>query len=351
MAPSSESNPTRLNTISLFSGIGGLDYGIKCALGSQIRTVCYVEREAYAAACLVARMEEAILDDAPIWDDVRTFDADAWRGKVDCIIGGFPCQPASAAGSRKGVNDDRWLWPDIIRIVDEVHPRVLFFENVPGLLSVNQGNAFLEILRTLAQRGYTTEWDCFSAEEVGAPHRRKRVFIMCILDDSDDEDGSVHAGWRGYFEAAPYAAWASTKMAHATRKSNGIDANGRRESAMRRSNLESGSGELGNANFSGLERRSNTRAERSHEWNPWPPGPEDDGLDAWAKRNPNLAPALRVESGLRGRTDGVRAGLGESHPLDYRTEQLHAYGNGVVPQTVALAFLTLAERLGLIRDV
>src|SRR3990167_8778450 len=92
----------RVNGISLCSGIGGLELGLKIALGDAYRCVCYIEREGYAAATLVARMEDKALDSAPIWDDLATFDGGPWRGKVDIVSGGFPCQPASTAGRRKG---------------------------------------------------------------------------------------------------------------------------------------------------------------------------------------------------------------------------------------------------------
>lgn len=97
---------------------------------------------------------------------------------VDVICGGFPCQPVSCAGKRKGKEDERWLWPEFYRIVCEVKPRWVLVENVPGLLSADSGWLFAGILRDLASSGYDAEWNIVSAASVGAPHLRKRVFVV-----------------------------------------------------------------------------------------------------------------------------------------------------------------------------
>lgn len=167
-----------INHLSLCAGAGGIDLGLRLALGERCRTVCYVERESYAAAILVARMESAAVDWAPIWDDLTTFSGKPWRGLVDLISAGFPCPPVSFAGRRLGTEDPRWLWPHIVRIVREVRPKWVFLENVRGLLSANEGKAFESILSDLATLGFNAEWDLFSAASVGATHKRERVFIL-----------------------------------------------------------------------------------------------------------------------------------------------------------------------------
>lgn len=108
--------------LSICAGVGGLDLGLREALPGA-RAVCYVKRELTAALVLGARMREGRLDEAPVWSDVRSFDGRPWRGKVAGVIGGYPCQPFSYAGARRGEADERHLWPHIERIVGECEPQ------------------------------------------------------------------------------------------------------------------------------------------------------------------------------------------------------------------------------------
>lgn len=163
-----------MNGLALCAGIGGIEIGLRLALGRSHRTVCYVEREAFCAAVLVARMADEALDRAPIWDDLSTFEGRPWRPKVDLISAGFPCQPVSVAGKGLGERDPRWLWPHVHRIICEVEPGLVFLENVPGL--INRG--LPGILGEMAELGFDAEWGIYSAEESGAPHLRKRLFVL-----------------------------------------------------------------------------------------------------------------------------------------------------------------------------
>jgi DNA (cytosine-5)-methyltransferase 1 len=160
------------NGLSLCAGIGGLDLGLSIALEGY-RSVCYVEREAYAASVLVARMEDKALDTAPIWSDVTTFDGKPWRGVVDIITSGDPCQPWSHAGQRKGYSDERVVFDDVARIVGEVQPEFVFLENVAGAIDFR-----FDCKAVLESMGYRVEAGLFSAAEVGAPHKRERVFLL-----------------------------------------------------------------------------------------------------------------------------------------------------------------------------
>ncbi len=182
--------------LSLCAGIGGLDLGLRLACGA--RTVCYVEREAYACAVLVARMEEGALDAAPIWFDLLTFDGRPWAGAVDIVAAGFPCQPFSVAGAQLGVEDERWIWPDIARIVREVRPRYVFLENVPPLVKHGLGI----VLADLAALGFDAEWGVFAASEVGAPHQRERIFILARVVSDADGRGVREPAERGLLEQA-----------------------------------------------------------------------------------------------------------------------------------------------------
>ncbi|MCC7340565.1 MAG: DNA cytosine methyltransferase [Bryobacterales bacterium] len=164
--------------LSICSGYGGLELGLKLVLGDDFFCAVHVERDLVAASVLVERMAEGALEQAPVWDDVATFDGTGWRGCVDIVTAGFPCQPFSVAGKRRGVEDERWIWPDIARVIGEVGPEYVFLENVPGLVRHGLG----PVLGSLAEMGFDAEWGCFSAAEIGATHKRERVFILAYRD-------------------------------------------------------------------------------------------------------------------------------------------------------------------------
>jgi DNA (cytosine-5)-methyltransferase 1 len=164
--------------IALCAGVGGIELALKL-VDPGYKTVCYVEGEAYAAAVLVLRAQEKALDDAPIWSNIKSFDGVPWCGRVDIITAGFPCQPWSSAGKQRGTDDDRWLWPDIARIIKEVEPTEVLLENVPGLLR----GGIEVVLEDLAEMGYDAAWGRFSARGVGAPHLRQRIFVLARLAD------------------------------------------------------------------------------------------------------------------------------------------------------------------------
>jgi len=161
-----------MNELALFAGAGG---GI---LGGHLlgwKTVCAVEREPYAASVLMQRQNDGILPPFPIWDDVCTFDGKPWRGLVDVVSGGFPCQDISAAGNGAGIDGERsGLWREMARIIGEVRPRFVFVENSP--LLVSRGLAV--VISDLAEMGYDAQWCRISASDVGAPHKRDRIWLV-----------------------------------------------------------------------------------------------------------------------------------------------------------------------------
>ena len=159
--------------VSLCAGYGGIDLGLKRAVPS-LRTIAFSEIEAFACANLVSKMEAGHLDPAPIWTDVKTFPWGKFRDRVGILSGGYPCQPFSAAGKRLGKEDPRHLWPWIADGIRAMRPRLCFFENVEGHISLG----LRDVIEELASIGYETTWGIFSASEVGAPHQRKRVFIL-----------------------------------------------------------------------------------------------------------------------------------------------------------------------------
>lgn len=164
--------------ISLCAGYGGIDLGLRRAIPS-LRTIAFSEIEAFACANLVAKIEAGCLDAAPIWTDVKTFPWAKFRGLVDILSGGYPCQPFSAAGKRLGKDDPRHLWPWIADGIRLCRPSLCFFENVEGHISLG----LREVIGELEEIGYRTTWGVFSAAEVGAPHQRKRVFILAHRND------------------------------------------------------------------------------------------------------------------------------------------------------------------------
>lgn len=179
-----------LTNLSLFSGAGGLDLGAKLVGG--FLTVGYVEADRYAQGVLMSRMRSGDLDDAPIFEDVRTFDGRSLRGRIDVISGGFPCQDISNAGKRGGIKEGSrsGLWYQFARLIREIRPRFVLAENVGGLLSIDDGGGFGTVLRDLASCGYDAEWFVLSAAEVGAPHRRDRVWIVAhAVSESGPERG------------------------------------------------------------------------------------------------------------------------------------------------------------------
>jgi len=167
-----QTNKERMNELALFAGAGG---GI---LGSHLlgwRTVCAVEWADYPRKVLLARQRDGILPRFPIWDDVQTFDGKPWRGRVDVITGGFPCQDISAAGKGAGIDGERsGMWRHMARIICEVGPRFVLVENSPLLTIRGLGR----VLGDLAAMGYDAEWGVLGAIDAGAPHKRERIWIM-----------------------------------------------------------------------------------------------------------------------------------------------------------------------------
>ena len=182
------------NHLSLFSGIGGGDIAIKYLIGGY-RTVGYVEFEKYPQDVLCQRIEDGLFDEAEIFGDIRAFNreyASAYTDMVDLITAGFPCQPFSVAGKQQGEDDSRNMWPATIETIRIVRPRLALLENVPGLLSSKSGldeitgrpiSYCTTIFRDLAEAGYNARWTVLGADDVGARHRRKRLWILAYSKD------------------------------------------------------------------------------------------------------------------------------------------------------------------------
>lgn len=297
-----------MNELSLFTGAGG---GL---LGTHLlgwRPVCAVEIEPYCREVLLRRQRDGVLPLFPIWDDVRTFDGSRWRGLVDVVTGGFPCQPFSVAGKGLGHNDPRNMWPSTIRVIREVRPRFCLLENVPGLLAHEY---FGKILGDLVESGFRVRWDCLSAASVGAPHRRDRLWI--VADAESQRRGEAWGLRRG--EPKEWIAGRGEAVADATSV-------GRQRCWPAREwrNGSADEGAVADADEAGLEGRDSRvvrerpgqRAARPRcTW--WDHDPADD-----------------PESGL-GR---VVAGVA------HRIHRLKALGNGQVPAVVVRAWEELTR--------
>lgn len=175
---------------SLFAGIGGFDLGLERA-GMQCRR--QVEIDDYASRVLAKHWPNV-----QRWGDVRTFPpgpADEWR--VDLICAGVPCQPVSHAGKQKGADDERWMWGEALRVVADLQPAFFVAENPIGILNHDGGRTFRGLLRALASVGYVCEWHVIAAADVGAPHRRQRVWLVAYADSVSRIEGEPRRAYRG----------------------------------------------------------------------------------------------------------------------------------------------------------
>ena len=171
-----------MTELSLFTGAGGGLLGTKLL---KWRTLGYVEYEDYCQRVIAQRIKDGLLDDAPIFGDIRAFNdsghAASYQGMVDVITAGFPCPAFSVAGKRKADADERNMWPETIRTIRIIRPRFCLLENVSGLLSVRGTDGrpyFGRVLGDLAESGYDARWRVLSAAECGAPHKRDRLWIV-----------------------------------------------------------------------------------------------------------------------------------------------------------------------------
>jgi DNA (cytosine-5)-methyltransferase 1 len=328
-------NPKIITHLSLCSGYEGIGLGLRKVF-PFLREIAFVEREGFAVANLVAKMEAGLLDTAPIHTDLKTFPYRAFLNKVDILSGGFPCQPFSQAGLKKSTKDPRHLFPYIEKGIKQCRPAIVFLENVEGILSSTTGDGqpvLQYVLRRLEALGYRSTAGIFSASEAGAPHQRKRVFILGMAHSED----IGRRGWENTDGDNPE--WLQEQA-------------GEKQSNLKQSNLRSeteGCGgdlrgkELAYGSSEGLESDSrdfdgsainngdSTRHERgiapdclSGRW------PARPGQPQFEWEEPRV-----VESNLGGKPNGY----------SQRVDRLRLLGNGCVPQTVEIAFLTLIERL------
>jgi DNA (cytosine-5)-methyltransferase 1 len=324
--------PVALRSASLCAGIGALDCGVKLARPDH-RLVVAVERQAYCAAVLVARMADASLDGCPIWSDLASFDGRPWRGAVDLVTAGYPCQPESTAGRRRGLADERWLWHEVWRCIREMGPRYVFLENVAAHLS----GTFGRVLGDMAASGWRIEWDCIPAATVGAPHLRDRLFVLAA--DPDRDPVRLESRRRGRGESRPGPSGPTDAGA---RRIATDDDDERCEGERSGGVLDCERAALGHdADGCG-------RAEVAHaDWAGWTPQQLAHGVESEARR-PAALVAERHQDGWPTPPEPTfhRVDDGPAAELDRDwADRVHAIGNAVVPQAAARAWDVLWARL------
>jgi len=337
-------------SISICTGVGMLDHGVNIALGGTVRPILYVEREAFSAANLVWQMEKKFLPEAPIWNDVsnlRDYGVVAYIRAItdirplDLLIGGIPCQPWSVAGKRHGSGDGRDLWPSTHTAIVSFEPRIVFIENVPGILCHFDGTE--KIINDLQKIGYRVTAGLFTSQEMGASHKRQRLFIMAdrkslrlgtqLFSNDREAEREINTSAYDCQDMADCESnhewWPPVSAMRRQRQPIGrcgsiTDADDCRDVAYNYSQGLS-SGRLEKDELPPLERSCNT-AESLH----YAPGKDD--YDKWrtiAEMDPTRMPC--IESGIRGMANGMAD----------RVDRLRSIGNGVDPLVAAYAFVTL----------
>ena len=331
---------TKTTHISLCSGYGGIDLGLRRAI-PNLRTVAYAEIEAFACENLLARMEGGQLDAAPIWSDLKSFPWKEFSGLVDILSGGYPCQPFSSAGKRLGTEDPRHLWPYIADGIRVLRPRICFFENVEGHISLG----LREVIGELEELGYQTTFGIFSASECGAPHQRKRVFILAVASSLGGAAGISgpfprYEGQSGESDDSGGEVMADSEC---SRSSAGrIDS--RRQEVSQSQHRNSWPSRPGEQQYGWEPPRVVADSQRIHR----SASSEERQHDRQTGSAGEESHQRQTQPSLGGDTDGSTSGLDYAQlciSCDNRTDELRLLGNGVVPVTAERAFRTLIAEL------
>ena len=314
-----------MRELSLFSGAGGGLLATKHLL--EWTTIGYVENESYCQAVIRQRISDGLLDSAPIFSDIRDFIsqgyAKAYQGMVDVITAGFPCQPFSVAGKRQAQDDSRNMWPQTIETIRIVKPKFAFLENVPGLLSSKSAmdeitgrpiSYCATIFRDLAEAGYYARHTILGADDVGAIHRRKRLWILAHTTGKRSDKGtSITNKERQFLE-------------------NQVKPGDRRTSKTRRSYIR------------GDEISTNPKCELRPQWEDWRILREDCGTcQNNRKKKEWCEDRIEFEMGRKNQTVSYQQ-LFKScicrmdDELASQLDRLKAIGNGQFPQVAATAW-------------
>ena len=181
-----------LNVLDLFSGIGGFSVGLEAT--GKFKTIGFCEQDKFCQKVLRKHW-----NDVPIYEDIKKLDAR--KIKADVVVGGFPCQSISIAGKQKGKDDDRFLFPEMLRVIKEVQPRWIIGENVQNLINISDGQILQDIHNSLEAENYEVQTFCISAASIGAWHKRSRVWIVAANTNSRlsiGENEEVQARWNTF---------------------------------------------------------------------------------------------------------------------------------------------------------
>jgi DNA (cytosine-5)-methyltransferase 1 len=316
---------------SLFSGIGGFDLAAEW-MGWE--NVFHCEINPFGQQVLKHYWPNSIL-----YDDITKTDFTIHRGNIDILTGGFPCQPYSAAGKRLGTEDDRHLWPSMLRAIREIQPTWVVGENVRGLTNWNGGLVFNEVQADLEAEGYSVQPFLLPAAGVGAPHERYRIWFVAYSDNARTEQQlrdngnrtKENQGWEEqsfneFGEISGNAAYNSIK---------GLERYAR-TSIQTESFRPSIFCEINNASNPGCSKRENGIHGKKQRREATKFGNSYTKFGRWAK-------FPSVEPTIRSRNDGLSSRLvGITFPK-HRNESIKAYGNAVVPQVVHQIFKAIEQ--------
>ncbi len=313
-----------MNELALFAGAGG---GILGGVLLGWRTVCAVEFDQYARNVLIQRQNDGCLAPFPIWDDVRTFDGWPWRGCVDVVSGGFPCQDISCAGRGAGITGSRsGLWSEMFRIICEVGPRFVFVENSPMLTSRGLGH----VLGDLASVGYDAEWMVLGADDVGAPHRRKRIWILAYAACSESRLQTQRQGRQSARRGGQDCGGLETQRGEVVAHANGL-----RELQPQGGERDQ-RGRVGNGGQDVADARS---IGQPRSWRHFQPINTAEDCDWKTDR------AFHVSQGGRGWWKSEPKLGRVANGVAHRVDRLRCIGNGQVPLVAATAFSILSQRI------
>jgi len=345
---------------SLFSGIGGFDLAAQW-MGWE--NVFHVERDPFCRQVLAHHFPES-----QSFDDVKAFDATPFRGRLRVLSGGFPCQPFSAAGKRAGTSDDRYLWPEMFRIIREARPTYVVAENVRGLISWNEGMVLDTVCADLEGEGYEVFPVVLPAASVNAPHRRDRIWIVAYANDQrgaggprqvqgthgevpqrDDHAQPCHAGSTDATNAehnGSYPAGRNASKQSRNKSQDGVfigDDEDATNAGGIRSQQTQEDKELEGRRFSQHGRHdassryvANTCGSgRTQDHEQHPAEKPELSRTRW-ERFPTVAPVCGGDDGLPSRLDGI------TFPK-WRRESIKAYGNAIVPQVAFQIFQAFNE--------